>query len=100
MRSLPLAAGTHSYLQLEEVLAQIGESKNSHFEMSVKYGKAKLDQYFGIAAHKSLERIRVVVENNLATARAYGKKLDGAEKKVDTMAAGIERLEDGFDDVA
>lgn len=29
------------YAQLEEVLAQIGESKDFHFEMSVKYGKAK-----------------------------------------------------------
>lgn len=36
------------YVQLEEVLAEIGEPKGSHFEMAVKCGKAKLAQQFGM----------------------------------------------------
>lgn len=35
-------------VQHKEVLERIGDNKNSHFEMSVKFGKAKLDQYFGM----------------------------------------------------
>ena len=49
---------------------------------------------------KWLEEIPGVLQNNLATMRAYEKKLAGAEKTVETMAARIEGLEDMRDDVA
>lgn len=49
---------------------------------------------------KWLEEIPGVLQNNLAAKRAYEKKLFGAEKTVETMAARIEGLEDMRDDVA
>ena len=36
------------YVQLNDALRQISENEDSHYEMSVKYGKEKLDQYFGM----------------------------------------------------
>ena len=40
-------------MQLEEVLAEIGESKDSHFEMAVKSGKARLDSNFGMLMNET-----------------------------------------------